>query len=86
MAKIRAEAILRITQEKFNLKTLITKENLIRVEILSGRVETICKFRRFKKGFPLRSSSEEDSDDDPQNEAWMLRRTVKVVIQRTRHL
>lgn len=46
------------------MKTLVTEENLKRVGILSNRVGTRCKFVKFRKGVPVFSESEADSDED----------------------
>lgn len=43
-----------------NLKNLITKNNLKRVGALSDRVGTICKFRMFRNGKPVLSTSEKE--------------------------
>lgn len=55
---------MKVVEEKFNLKTLVIKENLKRVGILSNRVGTKCKFIKFRKGVPVLSESEESSDED----------------------
>ena len=63
-SKRRAEAILEVAEEKFNLKTLVTENNLKRVGILSERVGSKCKFIKFRRGVPLLSDSEEDSEEE----------------------
>lgn len=63
-SKLRAEAVLRVAEEKINLKTLVTEENLKRVRILFDKVRTKCKLIKFRKGVPVPSDSENESDEN----------------------
>lgn len=67
--KKQADAILDSPPKKFNLKRLITEENLKKVGILSDRVGTICPFKTFKHGVAEDSSDEEDleAQEDADN-------------------
>lgn len=56
--------MLKIAEERFNLKTLVTDENLKRVGILSDKVETKFKFIKLWKGVPVPSDTEEDSNEN----------------------
>lgn len=58
--KKQADAILDNPPKKFNLKKLITEENLKKVGVLSERVGTICPFKVFKHGIAEDSDEEED--------------------------
>lgn len=51
----RAQAILDLPPESFDLKNLITEANLKRVGLLSEKVGTACKFQKFRNGNPLKS-------------------------------
>lgn len=66
--KQRADAVLKIAAKRFNLKTLIIEENLKRVGILSDKVGTKCKYRKFRGGVPILSDSEESGDDNLHEE------------------
>lgn len=56
----RAQAILNLPQGNFDLTTLITKENLKRVDFLSERIGSIIPFQRFINGIPVKSLRESD--------------------------
>lgn len=60
----RAKAVLKVASKKFNLQSLITEENLKRVGILSDRVGNICKFKKFKNGIVVPSSSFSNSENE----------------------
>lgn len=62
-SKIRADEVLKIAEEKFNLKTLITEANLKRVGILSERVGTRCEYTKFGNEVSLTASSVVGSDN-----------------------
>lgn len=64
----RAKAVLKVAAERFNLQTLNTKENLKRVGILSDKVGSICKFKRFKNGIPVLTSSSSSENDGSESE------------------
>lgn len=63
-AKERAYKVLRYAEEHFNLKTLTTETNLKRVEALSERLGTVCKFRKFKGGKLVPTTSNEERDEE----------------------
>lgn len=62
-AKKRAYDILDYAEENFNWKASIIEDNLKRIDALSERVGTICKYFNFKAGKPVPTSSDEESDE-----------------------
>lgn len=60
---IRAKAILGLPSGSFDLKTLVTEDNLKKVGLLSSRVGSICPFYRFKNGKAIKSRNDDDDDD-----------------------
>lgn len=72
-SKARADVVLKIVGEKFNLKTLITEENLKRVGILSERVGSKCDMIKFSNGIPMTSSIAESDDNESDVEANSLK-------------
>ena len=70
-SKTRANAVLEVAEKRFNLKTLVTEANLKKIGILSEKVGTICKFRKFRNGIPIESSSEDDSDNEQEGTIYL---------------
>lgn len=62
-AKARAAAIVRDAEERFNLKTPVIEANLKRVGILFERVGSICKYKKFRNGVLVDSSSKDIKND-----------------------
>lgn len=64
----RAQAVLAEAEKGFNLQTLVTEANLVRVGILDDKVGTICKFKRFKNGKAITSDSESENDSNDESD------------------
>ncbi|XP_074359941.1 uncharacterized protein LOC141700068 [Apium graveolens] len=56
--KKTAEKVLQYAEKYFNLKDMITEENLKKIGALSPRVGSLCKFRDFHNGKPILTASE----------------------------
>lgn len=65
---VRAKAILDLPPGGFDLKELITEDNLKKFGLLSPRVGSICPFLRFRNGKAVKSNNEdlEEVDDDEE--------------------
>lgn len=60
---IRAKAIIALPLGSFDLKTLVTEDNLKKVGLLSSRVGSICLFYKFKNGKAIKYRNDDDDDD-----------------------
>ena len=63
----RAQTILNLPSGSFDLKRLVTEDNLKRVGFLSARVGSIIPFQKFKKGVPLKSTTQQTHHIDEEN-------------------